>query len=128
MKMCNAIKNQPQESLVAHVKRLVDRTMEGLEMHGSFTLDHKKIKCVCKAVMKSLKKIVCSKQMIELMILIQDPAVDAAIVTAVRRHVAELPDRQAKAAETASAARMMVNALIQSVFVIVGLVIITSLL
>lgn len=128
MKRCNAVKNQPQEGLVAHVKRLVDLTMEGLEIHGSFTLDHKKIKCVCKAVMKSLRKIVCSKQMMKLMILIQDPAVDAAIVKAVQRHIAELPDLQAKAAESASAARMMVNALIQSVFVIVGLVIITSLL
>lgn len=128
MKRCNAIKNQPQEGLVAHVKRLVDRTMEGLVIHGSFTLDHKKIKYVCKAVMKSLKKTVRSKQMMELVILIQDPAVDAVIVKAVQRHVAELPDIQAKATETASAARMMVNALIQSVFVIVGLVIITSLL
>ncbi|KAG8004269.1 hypothetical protein GBF38_009195, partial [Nibea albiflora] len=56
MNKCNSLKNRSQEIVVAHMKSLINQTMEGLTVPEGFCTDIKGVKKVSKAVMKDLLK------------------------------------------------------------------------
>lgn len=115
MKKCKAIQSQPQDVLVAHAKRLVDQTMEGLLVPEGYSPEHKSIKNVCKAVMKDLQKNVCSKGMLVSMILLQDPAVDAAIIKSVQAHITNRDVQIAKKTKLSlNSARRVFDSVVES--------------
>ena len=83
---CHAPKKCRQEELIAHIKRLVDQTMQDLTIAESFCPDVKSIKKVSKAVLKDLRKKLYSKKLLESVVLLQDPAVDSVIVETLQAH------------------------------------------
>ncbi|KAI3367236.1 hypothetical protein L3Q82_008287 [Scortum barcoo] len=99
---CHALQNCRQEEWVAHTKRLVNQTMEGLAEIQGFCPDVKNTKRVCKAVVKELQKKLCSRRLLESVIVLQDPAVDALIVQSLQAHVKQLAARPADKGTTRS--------------------------
>lgn len=99
---CHALQNRSHEELVAHTKRLLNQTMEGLAITEGFCPDMKSTKKVCKAVLKDLDKKFCRRHLLESLILLQDPVVDAAIIESMQAHVKELSARLAEKATSHS--------------------------
>lgn len=97
LRRCDARRSQPSEVLVAHAKRLVALTLGGLLLPDDcdpasrgqqHQLKHRSMGGVCRAVLRDLRRNVCSSRSLLLsMILLQDPAVDAAFVKAVQSHL-----------------------------------------
>nr|XP_046246742.1 uncharacterized protein LOC124060169 [Scatophagus argus] len=95
---CNAVTNHNQEEWVAHIKRLVNQTMEGLTVTEGFCPDIKSTKKVCKAVMKELQKKFGSRRVLETLMLLEDPVVEAEVVRCLQAHIKDLSARLAKKA------------------------------
>ena len=113
---CHALQNRSQEEWVTHTKRLVNQTMVGLTLSEDFCPDNKTTKKVCKAVIKDLTKKFCGRRVLESLILIENPAVDTAIIESLQAHIKELSARQA----TKATSRPLWKDILQSVGIIVG--------
>lgn len=98
LRRCDAGRSQPRDVLVAHAKRLVALTLGGLLLPNGCILpasrghqhhhQHRSVGGVCRAVLRDLRRDVCSSRSLLLsMILLQDPAVDAAFVRALQAHL-----------------------------------------
>lgn len=98
LRRCDARRSQPSDVLVAHAKRLVALTLGGLLLPDCCAppanrghqhhLQHCSVRGVCRAVLRDLQRNVCSSRSLLLsMILLQDPAVDAAFVKALQAHL-----------------------------------------
>ncbi|KAG7999481.1 hypothetical protein GBF38_000486 [Nibea albiflora] len=96
MNKCNSLKNRSQEIVVAHMKSLINQTMEGLTVPEGFCTDIKGVKKVSKAVMKDLLKKFCSKGVLETVISLEDPVVDKAIVQCLQAHTRSYSAKLAK--------------------------------
>ncbi|KAI3376172.1 hypothetical protein L3Q82_016695 [Scortum barcoo] len=90
----HALQNRRQEEWVAHTKRLVNQTIEGLAEIQGFCPDVKNTKKVCKAVVKDLQKKLCTRRLLESVSVLQNPAVDAIIVQSLQAHVKQLAARR----------------------------------
>ncbi|KAK1880661.1 Sorting nexin-4 [Dissostichus eleginoides] len=90
MLKCHALENRSTADWTAHIKRLVNQTMEGLAITKGFCPDVRSMKKVCKDVLKGLQKTFSGKTSLETLILQQDPAVEAAIVHSFQAHIKQL--------------------------------------
>lgn len=97
LRRCDSGRSQPSDVLVAHAKRLVALTLGELLLPDNCVspasrghqhrLKHRSVGGVCRAVLRDLRRNVCSSRSVLLsMILLQDPAVDAAFVKALQSH------------------------------------------
>lgn len=80
------------------MKILVSQTMEGLAVTEGFCLDIKDFKKVCKAVLKDLEKNYGSKQLLEAVIVTEDPVVDTTIAQCLQAEIKDLSAQLAKKA------------------------------
>ncbi|KAE8286307.1 hypothetical protein D5F01_LYC15993 [Larimichthys crocea] len=87
MNKCNTLKNRSQEMVIAHIKSLINQTMEGLAVPEGFCADIKNVKKVSKSVMKDLQKKFGSKRLLETVISLEDPVVDTAIVQCLQANI-----------------------------------------
>ncbi|KAE8286325.1 hypothetical protein D5F01_LYC16013 [Larimichthys crocea] len=87
MNKCNTLKNRSQEMVIAHIKSLINQTMEGLAVPEGFCVDIKDVKKVSKSVMKDLQKKFGSKRLLETVISLEDPVVDTAIVQCLQANI-----------------------------------------
>lgn len=98
LRRCDARCSQPSDVLVAHAKRLVTLTLGGLLLPDSSVtpasrghqhhLQHRTVGGLSRAVLRDLRKSVCSSRSLLLsMILLEDPAVDAAFVKVLQAHL-----------------------------------------
>lgn len=99
LRKCKALQNHSQEEWVAHSKRLINQTMEGLTLINGHCPDIKMTKKMCKAVMKELQKKMGSQQELGIVVLLQDPAVDKVIVQLLQAHIKESSVRLAEKAD-----------------------------
>lgn len=98
LRKCKALQSRSQDEWVAHSRRLIEQTMEGLTLINGHCPDIKKIKKVCKAVMKDLQKKMGSRRELETVVLLQDPAADKVIVQSLQAHIKDASLRLAEKA------------------------------
>lgn len=84
---CHAIKSRSQEEYVAHIKRLVSQTLEGLPVAENSCPHIRTTKQLCKKILKELEKKFSGRRNLESLIIQQDQAVDEAIVQCFRAHI-----------------------------------------
>lgn len=93
---CKFLKNQREQGWIPHTKILINNSIEELAAYENVFPDLKWTKKLCKAVVKDLRKKFGGKILLEHMMLLQDPAVDKAIIQSVTMHVKEFAKREGK--------------------------------
>ncbi|XP_005473709.1 uncharacterized protein LOC102079560 [Oreochromis niloticus] len=100
LKDCGAIgpHTDTKQEWEAPVGRLAAQTMNGLRISSKFCPDKKLIKKVSKAVLKDLQK-TFSREQLESVLLMQDPAMEIAIVKSIKSRMIEIAPRHQKRKE-----------------------------
>lgn len=97
LKDCGAIgpHTDTKQEWEAPVGCLAAQTMNGLRISSKFCPDKKLVKKVSKAVLKDLKK-TFSREQLESVLVMQDPAMEIAIVKSIKSHMIEIAPRHQK--------------------------------
>lgn len=99
---CHTVQHQRQEEWIAHTQRLIKQTLEGLDETVDFFFHMKNTKRVCNTVMRDLTKLFGGRHMLKSLLLLQDPAVDSAIIQILQIHIREFFARLTKKATSQS--------------------------
>lgn len=87
LKKCHAFKDRSRETWVPHTNRLINQTMEGLCVPEGFCPKLKHLRKVSNGVVWDLKKQLCGRQIMECLIILQDPAVDTTIARTMQTRI-----------------------------------------
>jgi len=91
---CHSLQNRGEQEWISHAKRLINETMAGFTVAKEFFPSVKKVEKLSKKIVKELRKKFTSSRVLESLMLLQDPDVDAAIIESIRAHIAELSEKK----------------------------------
>ncbi|CAK6984127.1 uncharacterized protein LOC124060169 [Scomber scombrus] len=95
------VQSQNEERFVKHTKKVVNQTLEGLNIPEDFCPDIKYSDKICKAVTRDLKKY-SGKETLRTLIILDSSSVDKALVKALQTHITEVFDELSKKEDSSS--------------------------
>lgn len=87
LKDCNALQRRSLDLWAAHSHRLISKTMAGVTHSEGLSPDDKAFQKVCDSVVATLEKRFGSKRVLDSVILLEHPEVDAVIVECLQKHL-----------------------------------------
>lgn len=87
LKDCNALQKRSQEAWVAQGHRIINKTMAGVTQSEGLSPDDKDFRKVRHSVVATLEKRFGSKRMLDSVILLEHPEMEAVIVECLQSHV-----------------------------------------